>query len=143
MLDQAAVDQNLKSLVENFEWVLLTKKRPSKLPSDKLFLTIKSSAPKKTSDLMDSINLRIGNEICAKLGWQLLDKILVFHHPINCKQIMLIKSTSDNGYKLNKDHSPSVLALSFKWRDASILNGTSNKVLDFHIYEGRLIFTLE
>lgn len=99
---------------QQIDWVDI---HPTRGHYQKRYNLVTISFYKAPTSLMKSppqFKMIIGKEILDELGWKKGDKICFMHHPDNVQHLLLVKSTSGNGYTLTAAGANNC-DVGFKW----------------------------
>lgn len=97
-------------MITETQWIQLTSRFNIGSDPEKVYITIRQ-AP---SDKVPKVFIKIGIQVCKKLGFALGDRIGVFYDIDDMTHLQLAKVS--NGYKLYSDNSKNIYTVAFSYR---------------------------
>ncbi len=109
---------SLRDLEKQIDWLCISN-RPfnlgnvkNKIKPDEVKVAFRSGK----DEIVNRVNIRVGEDILRTLGWNTKDKICIYHHPDDLLTFRLIKSDNGSGYTLKKDTRTSCGVIDFRWK---------------------------
>lgn len=105
---------------EATKWVQLMSSYRAAYSADKVYAMFYSGSTQRKG----KIALKIGVDICKKLGFSIGDTLGVFYDPDNYKHLKVAKIA--HGYKLSDDKSRTTLRIMFNYKLIDLESGTKH-----------------
>jgi hypothetical protein len=136
--------KGIKDFVEQIDWsLIIPKKHYRSFSPDNVLISCLPADP-KNPDRINQVRLRIGENVVNELGWEIKDKIEIFHDPDDIMNFKLTKVFGGHGFSLQKDSHAAAAKLIFRWSHSVPLTKKESAEVDYDIYKkSLLIFRLE
>jgi hypothetical protein len=137
------VKPSLIDLISNDNWMEIEPSHGGRLTNawDKTVASFNAS--KGVGTTVDQIKLVIGRHILEQLGWEVGNRVCIYHNPDYLTQIKLIKSDNNSGYKLTTINNSKNAIINFRWRHIEVpLNQERNKSVEHVIFKKILLVDL-